>query len=146
MLVPTHIGGQKQTHDEQDLVGITGQLAQADGEVEVLVQGQEVWKEWTCQPVDDRSSYVMTVSSYMDGVSSRTFVYFADSVNLRNIDVTMSVCCLQEACMLSLPLLPSPRCMNDVLSLAYRPTHHLRYTGCVDWRRCTLEKYDAAPS
>ena len=37
----------------QQLVGITGRLAEADGKEEVLVEGQEVWEEWTGQPVDD---------------------------------------------------------------------------------------------
>ena len=35
------------------LVGITGQRVQADGDKEVLVEGNEVWEEWTGQAVDD---------------------------------------------------------------------------------------------
>ena len=35
------------------LVGITGQRVQADGDKEVLVEGQEVWEEWTGQAVED---------------------------------------------------------------------------------------------
>ena len=37
----------------KQLVGITGQRVQADGGREVLVEGQEVWEEWTGQTVED---------------------------------------------------------------------------------------------
>ena len=32
---------------------ITGQMVQADGGSELLVEGQEVWEEWTGQTVED---------------------------------------------------------------------------------------------
>ena len=35
--------------NREQLVGITGQRVQADGGSEVLVEGQEVWEEWTGQ-------------------------------------------------------------------------------------------------
>jgi hypothetical protein len=35
------------------LVGTTGQRVQADGDKEVLVEGQEIWEEWTGQTVED---------------------------------------------------------------------------------------------
>ena len=35
-----------------DLVGITGRLAHADEQEEVLVVGEEVWEEWTGQEVE----------------------------------------------------------------------------------------------
>ena len=35
------------------LVDITGQRVQADGGSEVLVEGQEVWEEWTGRTVED---------------------------------------------------------------------------------------------
>ena len=35
------------------LVGTTGQRVQADGDKEVLVEGQEIWEEWTGQAVED---------------------------------------------------------------------------------------------
>ena len=35
------------------LVGITGQSVQADGGKEVLVVEQELWEEWTGQPVEE---------------------------------------------------------------------------------------------
>jgi len=37
----------------EQLVGITGQRVQTDGGREVLVEGQEVWEEWTRQAVED---------------------------------------------------------------------------------------------
>ena len=37
----------------EQLVGITGQRVQADGGKEVLVEGHEVWEEWTEQAVED---------------------------------------------------------------------------------------------
>ena len=37
----------------EQLVGITGQSVQADGDKEVLVEGNEVWEEWTGQAVED---------------------------------------------------------------------------------------------
>jgi hypothetical protein len=37
----------------EQLVGTTGQMVQADGGREVLVEGQEVWEEWTGQAVVD---------------------------------------------------------------------------------------------
>ena len=37
----------------EQLVGITGQRVQADGDKEVLVEGHEVWEEWTGQTVED---------------------------------------------------------------------------------------------
>ena len=37
----------------KQLVGISGQRVQADGGREVLVEGQEVWEEWTGQVVED---------------------------------------------------------------------------------------------
>ena len=37
----------------KQLVGITGQRVQADGGSEVLVEGQEVWEEWTGQTVEN---------------------------------------------------------------------------------------------
>jgi hypothetical protein len=37
----------------EQLVGITGQRVQADGSKEVLVEGNEVWEEWTGQAVED---------------------------------------------------------------------------------------------
>ena len=37
----------------KQLVGITGQRVQADGGSEVLVEGQQVWEEWTGQAVED---------------------------------------------------------------------------------------------
>ena len=33
--------------------GITGQMVQAGGEVELLVEGQEEWEECMGQPVED---------------------------------------------------------------------------------------------
>ena len=35
------------------LVGTTGQRVQADGDKEVLMEGQEIWEEWTGQTVED---------------------------------------------------------------------------------------------
>ena len=37
----------------RQLVGTTGQRVQADGDKEVLVEGQEIWEEWTGQTVED---------------------------------------------------------------------------------------------
>ena len=37
----------------EQLVGITGQRVQADGGREILMEGQEVWEEWTGQAVED---------------------------------------------------------------------------------------------
>ena len=37
----------------EQLVGITGQRVQADGDKEVLVEGNGVWEEWTGQAVED---------------------------------------------------------------------------------------------
>ena len=37
----------------EQLVGTTGQRVQADGDKEVLVEGNEVWEEWTGQAVED---------------------------------------------------------------------------------------------
>ena len=37
----------------KQLMGITGKRVQADGGSEVLVEGQEVWGEWTGQTVED---------------------------------------------------------------------------------------------
>ena len=39
--------------NRRQLVGTTGQRVQADGGREVLVEGQEVWEEWTGQAVVD---------------------------------------------------------------------------------------------
>ena len=41
----------RHTMGRRQLVQITGGLADADGQEEVLVVGQEVWDEWTGQPV-----------------------------------------------------------------------------------------------
>ena len=35
------------------LVGTTGQRVRADGDKEVLMEGQEIWEEWTGQTVED---------------------------------------------------------------------------------------------
>ena len=35
------------------LVGTTGQRVQADGDKEVLMEGQEIWEEWTGQTMED---------------------------------------------------------------------------------------------
>ena len=35
------------------MVGTTGQRVQADGDKEVLMEGQEIWEEWTGQTVED---------------------------------------------------------------------------------------------
>ena len=37
----------------EQLVGITGQRVQADGGREVLMEGQEIWEEWTGKAVED---------------------------------------------------------------------------------------------
>ena len=37
----------------EQLVGTTGQRVQADGGREVLMEGQEIWEEWTGKVVDD---------------------------------------------------------------------------------------------
>ena len=37
----------------EQLVSITGQRVQADGGREILVEGQEVWDEWTGRAVED---------------------------------------------------------------------------------------------
>ena len=37
----------------EQLVGITGQRVQADGDKEVLVERQEIWEEWAGQTVED---------------------------------------------------------------------------------------------
>ena len=37
----------------KQLAGITGQRVQADGGSEVLVEGQEVWEEWTGQTLEN---------------------------------------------------------------------------------------------
>ena len=37
----------------EKLVGISGQMVQAEGVAEALVEGQEVWEEWTGQRVED---------------------------------------------------------------------------------------------
>ena len=37
----------------EQLVGTTGQRVQADGDKEVLMEGQEIWEEWTGQAVVD---------------------------------------------------------------------------------------------
>ena len=37
----------------EQLVGTTGQRVQADGDREVLMEGQEIWEEWTRQTVGD---------------------------------------------------------------------------------------------
>ena len=37
----------------EQLVGTTGQRVQADGDKEVLMEGQEIWEEWTGQTVGD---------------------------------------------------------------------------------------------
>ena len=37
----------------RQLVDITGQMVQADGGSELLVEGQEVWEEWTGRTVED---------------------------------------------------------------------------------------------
>ena len=34
-------------------MGVSGQLVQADVEAEALVEGQEVWEEWTGHSVED---------------------------------------------------------------------------------------------
>jgi hypothetical protein len=39
----------KHRMSREQLVGITGQRVQADGGREILVEGQEVWEEWTGQ-------------------------------------------------------------------------------------------------
>ena len=44
---------QRHKMGRRQLVGITGQRTQADGGKEVLVEGQEVWEEWTGQTVGD---------------------------------------------------------------------------------------------
>ena len=43
----------KHRMSREQLVGITGQRVQADGGKEVLVEGNEVWEEWTGQAVGD---------------------------------------------------------------------------------------------
>jgi hypothetical protein len=43
----------KHKMSREQLVGITGQRVQADGDKEVLVEGNGVWEEWTGQAVDD---------------------------------------------------------------------------------------------
>jgi hypothetical protein len=43
----------KHKMSREQLVGITGQSVQADGDKEVLVEGNEVWEEWTGQAVED---------------------------------------------------------------------------------------------
>ena len=43
----------KHKMSREQLVGITGQRVQADGDKEVLVEGNEVWEEWTGQTVED---------------------------------------------------------------------------------------------
>ena len=43
----------KHKMSREQLVGITGQRVQADGDKEVLVEGNEVWEEWTGQAVED---------------------------------------------------------------------------------------------
>ena len=43
----------KHKMSREQLVGITGQRVQADGDKEVLAEGNEVWEEWTGQAVDD---------------------------------------------------------------------------------------------
>ena len=42
----------RHTISRKELVGITGRLVHADGQVEVLVLGGEVWEEWTGQAVE----------------------------------------------------------------------------------------------
>ena len=42
----------RHTISRKDLVETTGRLAHADGQEEVLVVGEEVWKEWTGQEVE----------------------------------------------------------------------------------------------
>ena len=37
----------RHTMSKKELVGITDRLAEAGGKEEVLVEGQEVWEEWT---------------------------------------------------------------------------------------------------
>ena len=37
----------------KELVGISGQRVQADGDTEVLMEGQEVWEDWTGQTAED---------------------------------------------------------------------------------------------
>ena len=43
----------KHRMSREQLAGITGQRVQADGGKEVLVEGNEVWEEWTGQAVED---------------------------------------------------------------------------------------------
>ena len=43
----------KHRMSREQLVGITGQRVQAHGGREILVEGQEVWEEWTGQAVED---------------------------------------------------------------------------------------------
>ena len=43
----------KHKMSREQLVGITGQRVQTDGDKEVLVEGNEVWEEWTGQTVED---------------------------------------------------------------------------------------------
>ena len=42
----------RHTISRKELVGITGRLAHADEQEEVLVVGDEVWEEWTGQVVE----------------------------------------------------------------------------------------------
>ena len=44
---------QRHKMSRKQLVGITGQKVQTDGGSEVLVEGQEVWEEWTGQTAED---------------------------------------------------------------------------------------------
>ena len=43
----------KHKMSREQLVGITGQRVRADGDKEVLMEGQEIWEEWTGQTVED---------------------------------------------------------------------------------------------
>ena len=43
----------KHTMRRKELVEITSILAHADGQVEVLTEGQKVWEEWIGQAVGD---------------------------------------------------------------------------------------------
>jgi hypothetical protein len=46
-------GWYKHKMSRKQLVRVTGQRVQTDGDKEVLVEGNEVWEEWTGQTVED---------------------------------------------------------------------------------------------
>ena len=50
----------------EQLVGTAGQKVQADGDREVLVEGQEVWEEWTGRTVEETAWRKQTKRQWRD--------------------------------------------------------------------------------